>query len=65
MIIWAVIFLSHLCGDEGLSQAKAAAQLFLSHLCGDEVDRGSVQNPRCFLSHLCGDEELVYMFKIQ
>ena len=51
-------FLSHLCGDEGLSGFYDNQKVFLSHLCGDEVVADKFLPLTFFLSHLCGDEVL-------
>ena len=50
------VFLSHLCGDEGIVGDVLITIIFLSHLCGDEGSDIPINTYSCFLSHLCGDE---------
>ena len=49
-------FLSHLSGDEALSELIHHSPNFLSHLSGDEDGDCTVQADYTFLSHLSGDE---------
>ena len=51
-----LVFLSHLCGGEGMTRANIIIIIFLSHLCGGEVKMLGLITGVPFLSHLCGGE---------
>ena len=51
-----LVFLSHLCGEEGQQSNDALFGQFLSHLCGEEVLLLMKMALLGFLSHLCGEE---------
>ena len=53
----AIIFLSHLSGDEGQANLLLETWQFLSHLSGDEEYALVLAAYYGFLSHLSGDEE--------
>ena len=52
------LFLSHLSGDEGITDAEHQQLRFLSHLSGDEEALDHHCTITVFLSHLSGDEAL-------